>query len=899
MRILLLALLVSANLSAQMLYVANNGDATISAFVIDQDSGLLTELQPRAAVPGNPTSIAIHPNKKLVYSTNSGSGSSGPTLTAFTIDSNSGALKPAGTLPLTAGSNPQGAVIDSSGKFAFVASQGANSISAFALDAISGLPTAVPGSPFASPQGPNSLVVHPSGKFLFASATGASQIAAFNIGANGALTPVTGSPFAARGNLFWTAMDPAGKFLFAVERQDNAVLVYSVNVTTGALTQVGNPYPAGQGVSGVAVDPAGKYVYVSNAFNGSATVFSIGATGALAQIPNGNFPTILGAYSPILDPTGNYLYVTGQTAGLIRQFSINPATGGLNPIGDFIPAGNQPTRGATVLLSPPVLPPINAISAFNSFSVALTGLPNAGVAQGSRVTVTGTNIGPPNTITTANSPGDFPLQTQLGGVTLQIQSADGTVTAGIPLVVTTGLVSALVPSTTPLGDAKVTVTYKGRTTNPLPVSIVAIAPGIATANGAGNGPAGYAVVVTDPTNIVPVIPNPSNNALNLPVMQGQMMVLGATGLGAASFDETQALSQTIATPVDVIVGNKVVAATTILRDFHAPGADGVLFQVPADAPDGCYVPIALRANGIVSNVASITISSSGSTCSDPAGLAAADTDAAEKAGQLNFGSLLLSRTDFSPITINDSISASFGTYDKQALLRSVAPTAGQGIRSGVSLPPFGMCTISPGNAYSPDHIFDLTSDPTQSQFLNPGQTLNINGPAGKAQLTPPDYSLNPDKPILIPGDYTIDNGTGVKGGVGPFKAVLTLPSPVTWTSKDSIVKADRTQDLTVTWSGGKADKEYVMIFGVSGDGRVIRGFFCAESASAGQFTIPAWVLAQLPVTGTFSNGGQTLPNGLLGIGTASLASAGLFSATGLDFASFTYEQALVSLLPYQ
>jgi hypothetical protein len=166
------------------------------------------------------------------------------------------------------------------------------------------------------------------------------------------------------------------------------------------------------------------------------------------------------------------------------------------------------------------------------------------------------------------------------------------------------------------------------------------------------------------------------------------------------------------------------------------------------------------------------------------------------------------------------------------------------------------------------------------------------------QLTAPDYSFNPNGNVITPGDYTVDNGAG-SPAVGAFKAALNLPPLLTWTNKDALASADRTQDLTVTWSGGVADKEYALIVGISVNGQATAGFLCAEKVSAGQFTVPAWVLSSIPASVAITEGGQVVPGGLIAVGTASLPNVGRFTASGLNFGIFSYEQAAVALVSYQ
>jgi uncharacterized protein (TIGR03437 family) len=881
----------SNGLFGQMLYLGNAGDDTISAYVIDQESGLLTEVLPRAVTTGAPLSVTVHPSGKFVYATNGGNaalGANGPSLAAFSIDANTGALTLLSSVPLPPGSSPQAVVIDPSGKFAFVAHQGANNISVFSINALTGALSPVTGSPFAAPQNPSDVVVHPSGKFAYVSAAGTGQIAAFNIGADGALTPAAGSPFAARNNLFWMAMDAAGKFLFAVERQDNAVLVYAIDATTGALTQVGSPFPAGPGVSGVAVDPAGKFLYVSNFGSGSVTAFSIGPTGALTR--RGDVGAVLGAFAAILDPSGKFLYVPGQQANAVVGFAIDSSSGALTNLGQFFPAGVQPQRGASIRLSPPVIPPIIANSAVNYHSHALPGMPNAAIAQGSRLAISGHNIGP-----AAAASSDFPLQTQLGGVSIQIQSG-GVTTAGLMVYASNGFVTCVVPSTTPLGDATVTVTYNGRTTAPLPITIVTTSVGIRTLNDNGQGPA-KAFSAPPDTVLSPdlsIIRKP--NTLNQSAMPGQLVIVQATGLGPATGDETQNLPQELSVTANAIVGNEVAPVLYELR--VGDGSDYIVFKLPDDAPQGCYVPVAIQAGGVTSNVASISISATGASCSDATGLAASDIDAAQKAGQFNMGTIVLTHIDFPQLGGSDSADGIFARYDFNSLLSAFSPgNNGQGIRVAFGTPPLGTCTVAPGAPTDPGDPFNLPSD-FIPQYLNAGPALNLNGPQGKAQLPAPRYSFNPDGNVITPGDYTVDNGTGTPA-VGPFKATITLPPMLTWTNQTGLASLDRTQDLTVTWSGGIPDKEFALIVGLSSNGQVTAGFLCAEKVSAGQFTVPAWVLSSLPATALFTGGGQSMLGGLLAVGTASFTNVGRFTGLGLDFGVITYEQATVSLANYQ
>ena len=72
---------------------------------------------------------------------------------------------------------------------------------------------------------------------------------------------------------------------------------------------------------------------------------------------------------------------------------------------------------------------------------------------------------------------------------------------------------------------------------------------------------------------------------------------------------------------------------------------------------------------------------------------------------------------------------------------------------------------------------------------------------------------------------------------------------------------DRSQDLTVTWTGGTPGS-YVFIYGTStltgtaGTGTTTAGYTCLTTADAGKFTVPSHILSALPV----GSGGTGIQN---------------------------------------
>jgi hypothetical protein len=261
--------------------------------------------------------------------------------------------------------------------------------------------------------------------------------------------------------------------------------------------------------------------------------------------------------------------------------------------------------------------------------------------------------------------------------------------------------------------------------------------------------------------------------------------------------------------------------------------------------------------------------------------------------------VLLSHIDFPPLGVFDFAVGRFSRYDFNSLLRAGYTGTREGIRDQIGNPPLGTCTVSLGQPTDREDPFDVPVDPTFPFVLNVGPALNLEAPAMSVRLQAPSYRGEWEANAIVPGGYSVDNGAGA-APFGAFRAALTIPPMVQWSNKSELASVDRTQDLTVTWTGGNPDKEYVLIGGISASEEVAVGFSCTEKASAGRFTIPAWVLSSLPASATLSlEGTPPIPSGLLAVGTASFTDTGRFTATGLDLGVFAYEQFTVSLAAYR
>jgi 6-phosphogluconolactonase len=137
--------------------------SALLAFSIDASTGALTLLSTTPyAFPVDLVGVLVHPSGRFLYA----SGQGNNTIQAFTIGAD-GTLTPVAGSPFSTGPsriNPMGMVADPDGRFLYVANFTGGvggSISAFTVDTNTGALTPITGSPFPAGIGPMSMVISP------------------------------------------------------------------------------------------------------------------------------------------------------------------------------------------------------------------------------------------------------------------------------------------------------------------------------------------------------------------------------------------------------------------------------------------------------------------------------------------------------------------------------------------------------------------------------------------------------------------------------------------------------------------------------------------------------------------------------------------------------------------
>ena len=253
-------------------YVSNQLGDSVSAYSINSTTGVLTSLGAR--VSNNASGLAMDRLGRYIWVANFGWN----TVQTLTTGAG-GALVSAGT-PISTGQGlPYAISAHPTMDFVYVAHSSGFAITVHSVNPADGSLTLIQtlGNAISSP---TQMVIDPSGRFAYV-ATQGGGVCAYRINAvNGQLT-IAGCA-SLSGSTFAVAVNPNGQYAYATDGSStsNNVVVLAINQTTGALTAVGSPFSAGSNPRGVAVDATGTHLYVTNYVGNSVSAFSIGGGGS-------------------------------------------------------------------------------------------------------------------------------------------------------------------------------------------------------------------------------------------------------------------------------------------------------------------------------------------------------------------------------------------------------------------------------------------------------------------------------------------------------------------------------------------------------------------------------------------------------------------------------------------
>jgi len=476
----------------------------------------------------------------------------------------------------------------------------------------------------------------------------------------------------------------------------------------------------------------------------------------------------------------------------------------------------------------------------NAASFVPAGLPNGSIARGSIFSLFGRDLGPESGVSVKA----FPLATTLESVSIEVCQQDRCV-AAIPLFVRQDQVNAVMPSDAPLGRVSVRVTYDGEIGNFSPANVVESSFGAFTINSSGFGPG--VVQNVESTGLLV-------NSADVSARPGETVILYGTGLGAGlNPDNVAPQAGDLPVTVEIWVGGRPVTVKRYSgRSPCCTALDQITFDIPADAPLGCYVPVAVRAGGIVSNDATISISEDGAACADPG----APASAALRAGG-RLGSAVVSRDR------RHLASGGIANLDVAYAVFSEEAGGAWAFHSDYATVPPGACRVSArrGALYETSAVYGGSPS---VRALDAGGRLILSTAAGQRNLPPragphPGYlgylgslEQNSNAGLLDAEGAARLRGAGGTD-IGAFEIELQIPPEPDWSLQQASI--ERSQPLTLTWSGA-AEGDQIWVAGGSADpandAAVV--FSCLVPPGQASFSVGPEVLGRLPDSKTSASG---------------------------------------------
>ena len=265
-----------------------------------------------AAETQNPSFLALHPTRPLLYAVNEVDdyeGQKAGSVSAFAIDPATGDLR-ALSRASSRGTAPCHLFVDRSGGHVLVANYSSGSVASLPIRADGG--------------------VEPASSFIQHAGTGADPK----------------RQKGPHGHMIET--DTANRFALAADLGLDQILVYRFDVKSGALTPATPPYASlapGSGPRHFAFSPDGKDVYVLNEMKVTVSAFKYG-DGKLTEyqtvsaMPGGAAPTPADSGAEILvHPSGRFVYTSQRGPDDIAVFARDGATGRLTATGQTAEVG--------------------------------------------------------------------------------------------------------------------------------------------------------------------------------------------------------------------------------------------------------------------------------------------------------------------------------------------------------------------------------------------------------------------------------------------------------------------------------------------------------------------------------------------------------------------------------
>jgi uncharacterized protein (TIGR03437 family) len=448
----------------------------------------------------------------------------------------------------------------------------------------------------------------------------------------------------------------------------------------------------------------------------------------------------------------------------------------------------------------------------------------------------GTGLGPA-AIQTASAP--YPAS--VGGTSVNFTPSGGGTAIPAKMVYSLATqVAGLLPSSITPGTYSVTVAYQSQTSPAVSVTVLARSLGIATSNSGGTGAAQATIGNVNNGISLARLTGGSVNFSGYtwtlsPAHPGDEIVLWGTGGGADSANDTGGSSgdQTAAGNFTVSVDGTTIVPLYSGTSSGYPGLWQVNFVLPSNIAPDCFAYTTVTGGGQTSNGVTIAIAATGQSSCSTSIPAATLSKLDSGNGTITLGGLVMGEG-----------------YNAGALSYEIGGVINQ-YTVAEFLIPYGATKVGYCAILSETYPVGGKEPSAPDSQLDAG-TITLTGPGAGTNQTltrQGNYYNGALNSITLGGNYTLTASGGSQ--VGPFSVTSTFPSAFSVTNLSSLANVNRSQPLTVSWTGSSGfDTVEIQINTTSETSTTVFGtdLNCAVPSTLGTYTIPASVLARLTPT---------------------------------------------------
>ena len=319
-------------LQAERLYALNIGDASISSYAVEPNTGALTESGPAVLTGPQPTAMALDPLGRFLWAASAGDDG----VQAYKVDEVTGVPTASGSVTAT-DADPAGLAVDPAGRVLFVTSAVTDQLTSFAIHQGNG--TLTPVDLVTTTVDPGTISVDPTGQLVATGDQGSGFVSAFRFDLAGNFVEHLSGDFGPGdpSGLHWNR---AGDRLYVALPATDLVMHYDLNAQTLDLTLINPgapaedplaivPHPSLQRAYSPISDPAFEGLQ-SFALAEDGTPTSEGLLTGVGLLP----------VDLVIDPAGRFLITANLGGDNLSRFTLDAA--GAPTFAGMTPAGNDP-----------------------------------------------------------------------------------------------------------------------------------------------------------------------------------------------------------------------------------------------------------------------------------------------------------------------------------------------------------------------------------------------------------------------------------------------------------------------------------------------------------------------------------------------------------------------------